>query len=139
MRRADLVALHAAHALAIRAHSPAAHRRLGALVASQRSSSIAAVVEAYGRGFMAALRTPATRGRHARVLRHVAGCFRDVLPAPERRELDALVQDYARGRVPLVVPLTLMRHHARKHGVEHLASQKYLDPDPEELMLRNRA
>jgi uncharacterized protein YbbK (DUF523 family)/uncharacterized protein YbgA (DUF1722 family) len=139
MRRADLVAFHAAHELAIRAHSPAAHRRLAALVAPRRSGPIAPVVDAYGRGFMAALQIPATRGRHASVLRRVACCFRDVLRAPERRELDALVQDYARGRVPLVVPLTLMRHHVRKHGVEPLAGQKYLDPDPEELMLRNHS
>jgi uncharacterized protein YbgA (DUF1722 family) len=39
--------------------------------------------------------------------------------------------------VPLVVPLTLLRHHARLHGIEYLAAQTYLDPHPRELMLRN--
>jgi uncharacterized protein YbgA (DUF1722 family) len=39
--------------------------------------------------------------------------------------------------VPLVVPLTLFRHHVRRHGVEYLAGQVYLDPDPAELQLRN--
>ena len=29
------------------------------------------------------------------------------------------------------------RHHVRRHGVEYLAGQTYLDPDPKELMLRN--
>jgi uncharacterized protein YbgA (DUF1722 family) len=37
------------------------------------------------------------------------------------------------------VPLTLLRHHVRRHGVEWLAAQTYLDPDPRELMLRYRA
>jgi uncharacterized protein YbgA (DUF1722 family) len=80
---------------------------------------------------------PATRGRHTNVLQHMEGYFRDVLPAPERKELEEVVSDYARGLVPLVVPLTLFRHHVRKHGVEYLAGQVYLDPDPKELMLRN--
>jgi uncharacterized protein YbgA (DUF1722 family) len=71
------------------------------------------------------------------VLQHMVGYFRDVLPGPEKQELDELVSDYGRGLVPLVVPLTLLRHHVRRHGVEYLAGQVYLDPDPKELMLRN--
>jgi uncharacterized protein YbgA (DUF1722 family) len=47
------------------------------------------------------------------------------------------VKDYGRGLVPLVVPLTLFRHHVRRHEVAYLAEQTYLDPDPKELMLRN--
>jgi uncharacterized protein YbgA (DUF1722 family) len=42
-----------------------------------------------------------------------------------------------RGRVPLVVPLTLFAHHIRRCGVPYLADQVYLRPHPVELMLRN--
>ncbi|BDG05322.1 YbgA family protein [Anaeromyxobacter oryzae] len=136
MRRGDLVAFHTAHKLTLMAHSPAAYRALGALVGGLGKGSIRAV-EAYGAAFMEALRVPATRGRHANVLQHMLGYFREVLPAPERKELEETVTDYARGLVPLVVPLTLFRHHVRKHGVAYLAGQRYLDPDPKELMLRN--
>jgi uncharacterized protein YbgA (DUF1722 family)/uncharacterized protein YbbK (DUF523 family) len=142
MRRGDLVAFHAAQKLAVLAHSPAAYRALGALVGGLGRGAVAPAVEAYGRGLMAALRVPATRGRHANVLQHMLGFFRKLLPADERAELDEVVRDYARGLVPLVVPLTLFRHHVRRHpdapGVSWLASQTYLDPDPKELMLRNR-
>jgi uncharacterized protein YbgA (DUF1722 family) len=91
---------------------------------------------------MAALRVPATRGRHANVLQHVLGYFRDLLPPEDRIELADAIADYGRGLVPLVVPLTLVRHHVRHHagkpGIDWLAAQTYLDPDPKELMLRNR-
>jgi uncharacterized protein YbgA (DUF1722 family)/uncharacterized protein YbbK (DUF523 family) len=140
MRRGDLVAFHTAHKLALLAHSPSAYRRLGALVGTMAKGgkgSIRGVVDAYGRGFMEALRVPATRGRHANVLQHVTGYFRDVLPPADRRELEEVVADYARGLVPLVVPQTLVRHHVRRHGVAYLAGQTYLDPDPKELLLRN--
>jgi uncharacterized protein YbgA (DUF1722 family)/uncharacterized protein YbbK (DUF523 family) len=138
MRRGELVAFHTAHKLALMAHSPAAYRTLGAAVGGLAKGPISRTVEAYGRGFMEALRIPATRGRHANVLQHMLGFFRE-LPAPDRIELAGLVADYARGLVPLVVPLTLFRHHVRRHDVAWLAGQTYLDPDPKELMLRNHA
>jgi len=46
-----------------------------------------------------------------------------------------VVADHGRGHVPLAVPLTLFRLGVRRHEVEHLASQIYLDPDPKELQL----
>ena len=39
--------------------------------------------------------------------------------------------------MPLVVPLTMLRHYVHLHGVEYLAGQVYLEPHPKELMLRN--
>lgn len=48
-----------------------------------------------------------------------------------------MVADYGRGLVPLIVPLTLVWHHQRRHPVAWLAEQVYLDPDPRELRLRN--
>ncbi len=139
MRRGDLVAFHTAHKLALLSHSPAAYRRLGALVGGLAKGPIGPAVAAYGAGFMEALRVPATRGRHANVLAHMLGYFREVLPPADRRELAESVEDFARGLVPLVVPRTLLRHHVRSRGVAYLAGQTYLDPDPKELMLRNHA
>jgi len=54
-----------------------------------------------------------------------------------RRELAATIADYGRGLAPLVVPLTLIAHHARRHDVGYLLEQVYLQPHPKELMLRN--
>jgi uncharacterized protein YbgA (DUF1722 family)/uncharacterized protein YbbK (DUF523 family) len=137
MTRGKLVAFHTAHKLALLAHSPAAYRRLGALVGKLGKGSIAGPVAEYGAGFMEALRVPATRGRHLNVLQHMAGYFRAALAPEDRKELEAIVADYGKGLVPLVVPLTLLRHHVRRQEVEYLAGQTYLDPDPKELCLRN--
>jgi uncharacterized protein YbgA (DUF1722 family) len=85
---------------------------------------------------MEALAVPATRGRHVNVLQHMAATSTRPTPAP-RRELAATIADYGRGLVPLVVPLTLIAHHARRHDVSYLLDQVYLQPHPKELMLRN--
>ena len=55
----------------------------------------------------------------------------------ERAELGEVIAEYRRGLVPLVVPLTLLKHHVRRLGLAYLADQVYLDPHPKELMLRN--
>jgi uncharacterized protein YbgA (DUF1722 family) len=55
-----------------------------------------------------------------------------------RQELLGVIEDYRRGLVPLIAPLTLVRHYVRTLKVEYLLGQTYLDPHPKELMLRNR-
>jgi uncharacterized protein YbgA (DUF1722 family) len=67
----------------------------------------------------------------------MAGYFKDRLDAASKRELGSVIDDYRRGLVPLIVPLTLVRHHVRIHDVRYLAGQIYLEPHPKELMLRN--
>lgn len=49
-----------------------------------------------------------------------------------------LIEDYRKGLVPLVVPITLLRHHVAKHEISYLEGQLYLEPHRRELMLRNR-
>jgi len=138
LTRGGLVAFHTAHKLALLAHSPDGYRRLGKVVAAAKGRPLRQVADEYGAGFMAALAKPATRGRHVNVLQHMAGYFKD-LPAADRRELEEVIRDYGRGHVPLVVALTLLRSQVRRHQVDYLAGQTYLDPDPKELMLRNHA
>ena len=136
VRAGDLMRFHARHKLQLLAHAPAAYARLGRLVAGAKGRVSTARLDTYAAGFMEALAVPATRGRHVNVLQHMAGYF-DEADAGSRRELAATIADYGRGLVPLVVPLTLVAHHARRHEVQYLLDQVYLQPHPKELMLRN--
>ncbi len=65
------------------------------------------------------------------------GYFRDVLDDDSRAELAQSIADYQEEILPLVVPVTLFRHHVRRCGISYLAGQTYLEPHPKELMLRN--
>jgi uncharacterized protein YbgA (DUF1722 family)/uncharacterized protein YbbK (DUF523 family) len=133
----DLVAFQTAHKLLLMAHSPQAYQRLGRLVAEARSVPRAELHERYEAEFMGALRQMATTKRHVNVLQHMAGYFSNHLDADARQELQAVIQDYHAGIVPLVVPLTLIRHYVRKYDVAYLRGQVYMEPHPKELMLRN--
>jgi uncharacterized protein YbgA (DUF1722 family)/uncharacterized protein YbbK (DUF523 family) len=134
---ADLVRFHTAHKLTLMAHSPAAYGSLGRLVAGAKRRPGSALATEYEAGFMQALSAIATPARHGNVLRHMLGYLRKRLDLPLRAELLRVVDDHRRGRVPLVVPLTMIRHHVRSLGIDDLRQQTYLDPHPRELSLRN--
>jgi len=132
-----LVAFHTAHKLLLMAHSPRAYADLGRLTAEGKSLPRAELRAQYESGFMQGLREIATPRRQTNVLQHIVGYFRPHLDGPSRRELLGLIEDYHRGLIPLVVPLTLIRHYVRRLKIPYLLGQAYLDPHPKELMLRN--
>lgn len=136
-RVGDLVAFHTAHKLQLLAHSPEDYRRLGLLVAAAGTLARDELATEYRRGLMAGFARPATARKNTNVLQHAAGHLKRSLDAESRAELAGVIDDYRRGLVPLVVPVTLLRHHVRSNEIDYLADQTYLDPHPKELMLRN--
>ena len=138
-RRAAVVAFHSRHKFLILAHSPDHYRRLGRLVADAGRMSAAALAESYQALLLEALRRPATPGKHANVLMHILGFFKERLTAPEKAALLERLEHYRLGLLPLVVPVTLLAHYARLYPDPYLDGQVYLQPHPLELQLRNHA
>ena len=133
-----LVEFHTRHKFIVLAHDEKRYRELGRLVATAGRRGIAAIGQDYITLLMQALRKPATRTRHSNVLQHLFGFFKDNLDAGDKRELLALIDSYRRGHVPLVVPITLIRHYLRRFPEPYVSAQYYLAPHPDELMLRNQ-
>ena len=132
-----LVRFHTSHKYLLLAHSQRHYRQLGRLVATAKQRSLAAAYDEYGRVFMEALAVHATEKTLANVLDHMMGYFSKQLTAPERQEMVQLIGDFRRQLIPLIAPITLMRHYTKKYQVEYLQGQLYLEPNPKELMLRN--
>jgi uncharacterized protein YbgA (DUF1722 family) len=107
------------------------------MVAESSRSDRDTIAADYTDGFMSALKEIATPARHRNVLDHMAGYLKKSLDDSERRELHDVIEDYRRGLIPLIVPITLLRHHVRRYDVAYLKLQTYLEPHPKELMLRN--
>jgi len=132
-----LVAFHTAHKMALLAHSTTAYQELGRLVARGAKAPRAGLRTEYEALFMGTLSIPATTRRHTNVLMHMSGHLKTHLDSASKQELAACIDEYRRGLVPLVVPITLLRHYVRRHTIDYLAGQTYLEPHPRELMLRN--
>jgi uncharacterized protein YbgA (DUF1722 family)/uncharacterized protein YbbK (DUF523 family) len=138
LTRRRLVEFHTAHKLQLRSHNEASYRRLGKIVGSAGTIPDRELFENYEDEMHTALSRRPSSKRHANVLYHALGYLKNVLDPFEKQELVQLIEDYRKGLVPLVVPITLLRHHVAKHEISYLEGQLYLEPHPKELMLRNR-
>lgn len=132
-----LVSFHTGNKLLTLAHSPKHYTMLGKLVAEAKRFRREALHGKYITTLMEGLRFIATTKKNTNVLQHMAGYLKKQLSLDEKLELQEVIENYHRGLVPLIVPLTLLQHHVRKYNVEYLKKQYYLNPHPVELMLRN--
>lgn len=133
----DLVAYHTTRKLQVMAHSPDHYRKMGRLVAGAKGMAAAQLLGAYVQLLMAALSLQATVKKNVNVLSHIMGYFKRELSREEKLELLEVIDHYHRGLLPLIVPVTLLKHYVSKYGQDYLARQSYLAPHPLELMLRN--
>jgi uncharacterized protein YbgA (DUF1722 family)/uncharacterized protein YbbK (DUF523 family) len=138
LTRARLVAFHTAHKMLLLAHNEAGYRRLGKLVASFGQKPDTEIFADYEDEFFAILKRRATTKGHVNVLQHAVGYLKTKIDPADKRELLGLIEDYRLGHVPLIVPVTMLRHHVHRHHIGYLVGQIYLEPHPKELMLRNR-
>jgi uncharacterized protein YbgA (DUF1722 family)/uncharacterized protein YbbK (DUF523 family) len=133
-----LVKFHTAHKLTLMAHSPKHYTEMGRLVADAGKRDWDELTAEYGALFMEGLAVMGTRGKHVNVLQHLMGFLKNHLSSEDKQELLGLIEDYRQGLVPLIVPLTLLKHHLSRHPVpDWVHQQVYLHPYPKELMLRN--
>ncbi|OPL14870.1 MAG: hypothetical protein AVO39_08570 [delta proteobacterium MLS_D] len=134
-----LVAFHSRHKLLFMSHSPKHYRESGKLVADGKKYDAGDLYERYETLLVEALELKATVKKHVNVLQHMMGYFKRQLSGDEKKELLEVIENYSQGHVPLVVPLTLVRHYVRKYDEPYLKEQVYLEPHPLELQLRNHA
>ncbi len=113
LTRGRLVEFHTRVKLLLMAHSPKHYTELGRMVAGAKTMSQGVLEKTYGGLFMTALKVKATTKKHTNVLQHILGYLKRDLDSHDKAELLAVLADYAKGLVPLVVPLTLLKHHLK--------------------------
>ena len=131
---ADLVAFHSRAKMTLLSHHQRKYRELGRLVADAGSQDPGPLLEEYGSRYAEILGHPANRRRHLNVLQHLAGHLKRELDEGTRAELTGVIGAYGEGRVPLVVPIELLRRHVCQIDSEWAGSQTYLNPYPDDLM-----
>ena len=132
-----LVEFYTQHKLTVLSHGQRGYMRLGRLVATVGRDNFLDIADQFIAELMTVLKRPATRRSHANVLRHVQGYLKKKLDKSDKQELSHTLEQYRLGYLPLIVPITLLRHHFRRNPTQYLTKQIYLNPHPPELMLRN--
>lgn len=130
-----LTSFHSQYKYTVMSHDLISYKKLGQLLA-RSDLTVEKMASQYISGLMAALTIKATRKKHANTLSHIQGYFSKHLQSNERAELCEQIEAYRQGLIPLVAPLTLIKHYLMQHPKDYLAKQAYLSPYPEELKLR---
>ncbi|MDD1636108.1 MAG: DUF523 and DUF1722 domain-containing protein [Methylococcaceae bacterium] len=126
---------HARHKLIIMSHAD--YREMGQLLAGLTKDNLLQVAERYILQLMNTLKTVVSRSNHVNVLQHIQGYLKKELSADDKAEL-CDIERYRSGEIPLIVPLTLLKHHFRKSPDPYIEESYYMSPYPQELQLINQ-
>ncbi|MCX8070342.1 MAG: DUF523 and DUF1722 domain-containing protein [Thermodesulfovibrionales bacterium] len=132
-----IVDFHTNHKFLIMSHSVEHYRLLGKLIAEQKKYQLDKFQNIYISALMEGLKRIATVKKNVNVLQHIMGYFKDKLSSTEKEELLEVIDNYHKGYLPLIVPITLLNHYVRLYDEPYTKRQFYLNPHPIELMLRN--
>ena len=135
-RIGKLVDFHSRNKLLLLSHSQKHYRLMGKLVANGKTLTPRKLFDQYEQLLLEALALKTTAKKNNNVLQHLMGYFKKQLAADEKQELLEVFEQYRKGYVPLLVPLTLINHYVRKYDQPYLKIQTYLNPHPVELKLR---
>ena len=134
---ASLTDFHARHKLILYSHDQNLGRELGRELAAAHSQPVESYAPRYFAQLMNILKIYAKRSNHVNVLEHIRGYLKKDLDKSDKQELTDSIENYRRGLLPLIVPITLLRHHFRRNPDPYIERSYYLQPHPDELMLLN--
>lgn len=134
--RGKIVAFHSRYKLTLMAHHPQSYKELGRLVAHICDYDVLDFYNLYRTGLMKAMVHRASRKNNTNVLMHLQGYFKRALNKAQKAELRQLIDDYRVGLLPLLAPLTLIKHYLSAHPDCYLQQQSFFDPYPQALRLR---
>lgn len=132
-----LVAFHTSQKFSVLAHDETIYRELGRIVAKVGEGDIHQSCQDYIQLLMKGLKVLTTPKKHANVLMHIMGFFKESLSGDDKAELLRLIDAHREGLVPVIVPITLINYFRKKYPNDYIDGQTYLEPHPPELMLRN--
>ena len=134
---AGLTDFHARHKLILYSHHQERGRALGRELSQAHEEPVEEYAPRYIAEMMEILKIYARRSNHVNVLEHIRGYLKRDLDKSDKQELTDSIEKYRLGQLPLIVPITLLRHHFRKNPNSYIERSYYMQPHPDELMLLN--
>jgi uncharacterized protein YbgA (DUF1722 family)/uncharacterized protein YbbK (DUF523 family) len=133
----NLTLFHAQHKYIYMSHDQSMARQLGSWLAESHKTDLDTLTTQYPLKMMTLLKRRATRKNHVNTLQHIQGYLKNHLDAGDKQELTTNIKQYREGLLPLIVPITLLRHHFRRYPNNYISNSYYMQPHPAELKLLN--
>lgn len=136
-RARDLIDFHSRFKYTIMSHHYRDYKALGRMVAGVTDKTVREATQNYLPVFMTSLRRQCSRKNHSNVMYHILGYLREDLNKGQKSDLVQMIENYRKGMIPLIVPMSFFRHLFKQHPNHYIFKQAYLRPYPDELKLRN--
>lgn len=130
----SLIQFHSDHKFLLMAYDQTRMRKMGKVVADQKSLGIGEALESYRKILLEAMRKGPGYKPVINVLQHCLGYFKELKPEEKGFFLDML-DTYRDGRVPLSSLTSVIRSWSIRFDQEYLSRQKFFDPYPEEMIV----
>jgi uncharacterized protein YbgA (DUF1722 family) len=130
----SLIDFHARHKLLLMYYDQKEMRALGTLVANREHLSTKLVLDHYSEHLSSALARPPRCGSAINVLMHAMGYFSEELNGEEKGTFLETLEQYRQGKVPMTVPLGMIRSWIARFDTPYLRQQSFLQPFPEEFL-----
>ena len=134
----NLIKFHSRYKYTLMAHDQGLYKKLGKMLAGIGEQSIQTLCQQYFVLFMQALAKPASTKNQANALLHMLGYLMKSVPSQARQHLAEIIDKYRENKLPLITPVTLLSHYILQYGSAYIREQRYFEPYPEALGLRNR-
>lgn len=128
-----LVTFHSRHKLLFLGFNQAAMRRMGRIVANHAHISFEDMRVAYQQELNNMFLAPIKVNNMINVLQHGLSGFKELLTSDEKKFFIEILEDYRDERVPLSVPLNILKGWAIQYNNGYLLNQIIMEPYPKEL------
>ncbi|MBN2092118.1 DUF1722 domain-containing protein [candidate division KSB1 bacterium] len=129
-----LVKFQAENKLLLLAYHQQEMRIMGRIVANPEKQPVAQVLTDYETHLHTVFARPARSNSHLNVLMHALGYFSKELSAQEKAFFLDSLEQFQAGKVPLSVPVNLIRSWIIRFQNAYLLSQTYFEPYPQKLV-----
>ena len=129
-----LVGFHSENKLLLKTYNQKELRKLGKIVANQKSKTFAETIRDYEQHFFEALRKPPRCGSNINVLMNAMGYFSNRLSKEEKAFFLDSLEKYRAGKLPFSVNIGILRAWIIRFKEDYLAKQTLFEPYPEDLM-----
>ena len=133
----DVLKFYTEYKYMIMAHSVKSYNEIGRYLAGAASAPIDDVVQSFGDKFFSGLAALPSRKKHTNVLMHLRGYLKKYMSPSQTQGLSEIIEHYRIGAFPLSVPLMMLKQLSIEVSNDHLKSQRYWQPFPDEMGLRN--
>lgn len=129
----NLVDFHARNKFLIQAYNESMMRKMGKVVANHEKISTNEVYDLYQQLLYKALQKKPRFTTNINILMHVLGFVSKYLAPREKEYFLQCLGRYRSRKIPLSVPVGIIKAHLIKYDVSYMLDQTYFEPYPEDL------